>query len=168
MEQHTINERTVDTLVFLYDWHTRLFPNVIDGISDKDAQDRLNTKANHVAWIAGSLVHTRFEMANVLGVDLKQRSHELFKDFQGIKDGVTYPSLQEYREDWQRVSGILKEKLESLDSEDLAKPDPFEMPGQQMTTFESFAFMIDRESYCIGQIGLFRRLLGYEALKYPD
>ena len=84
MEQHTINERTVDTLVFLYDWHTRLFPNVIDGISDKDAQDRLNTKANHVAWIAGSLVHARFEMANVLGVDLKQRSHELFQDFQAF------------------------------------------------------------------------------------
>lgn len=168
MEQQTLNERTVDTLVFLYDSHTKLFPNVIDGLSDKDAQNRLNTKANHVAWIAGSLVHTRFELANVLGIGLKQTSDDLFKDFQGIKDGVTYPSLQEYRDDWKKISGVLKDKLASLDSEDLAKPDPFQMPGKPMTAFDSFAFMIDRESYCIGQIALYRRLLGYEAMKYPE
>lgn len=168
MQPQIMNARNVDTLLFLYDWHTRLFPNALDGISDKDAQDRLNTKANHIAWIAGSLVHTRFEMANALGIDLKQTSHELFKDFQGIKDGITYPSLQEYRHDWKKISAVLHDKLANLDPEDLEKPDPFQMPGQQLTLFESFAFTIDRESYCIGQIGLLRRLLGYDALKYPE
>ena len=32
--------------------------------------------------------------------------------------------------------------------------------------YEMIYFTIDRESYCIGQLALFRRLLGYEAMKY--
>ena len=52
METKTVSTR-IEPLLFLYDTHTDLFPNVIDGISDKDAHNRLNTKANHVAWLAG-------------------------------------------------------------------------------------------------------------------
>jgi hypothetical protein len=39
-------------LINFYEWHTKFFRNVIDGISDKDAQNRMGTKANHVAWLA--------------------------------------------------------------------------------------------------------------------
>jgi hypothetical protein len=40
------------------------------------------------------------------------------------------------------------------------------MPGGDYTFFDTLTFSIDRESYCIGQIGLYRRLLGYDAMKY--
>ena len=47
-----------------------------------------------------------------------------------------------------------------------AVSDPFEMPGGDYTLFDSITFSTDRESYCIGQIALYRRLLGYDAMKY--
>lgn len=86
--------------ISIHDWHTKLYKNVIDGVSDNDAHNRLNTKANHVAWIAGSLVYGRYELAKLLGLNPDQLTyHELFKDFKGIRDNATYPSIEEYRKD---------------------------------------------------------------------
>jgi hypothetical protein len=156
----------VNTLINMYDWHTKLFTNVIDGIADKDAQNRLNTKANHVAWIAGSIVHGRFDLGKYLGLDLKQTSDELFMDYKGIQENVTYPALAEYRNDWNKISGVLKEALSNVSEEKLNGPDPMKMPGGPYTFLDTIVACTDRESYCIGQIGLWRRLLGYEAMKY--
>ncbi len=165
----TINKKTsMFMLINLYDWHTKLFRNVIEGISDKDAQNRLGTKANHVAWIAGSLVNGRYELGNLLGLELKQGSHELFSDYKGIQDNVSYPSLTEFKKDWEDISPALKDALMNVSDEQLNGADPFNMPGGPFTFFDSIIACMDRESYCIGQIGLYRRLLGYEAMKYSE
>lgn len=155
----------MDTLIYLYDMHTAYFANVLENISDSDAHNRLETKANHIAWLAGSLVHERFEIANGLGIKEKQTSDELFKDHKGIQDNTRYPSLDEYRKDWARITPLLREALVNLTDEELDKP--FEMiPGEKMSWFDLIAFIIYRESNCIGQIALWRRLLGYEAMRY--
>ena len=159
---------TMETFVEIYDYHTKMFINALDGISDKDAQNRLGTKANHIAWIAGSLVYQRQFLANAVGIDVKQTSEKLFENNRGIQDNVEYPSLEEYKDDWEKISPLLKDALANMSEEQLNGPDPFKMPGGNYTFFDTTIFSIDRESYCIGQIGLFRRLLGYEAMKYPE
>lgn len=166
MEAILNKQSAMYTLVNMYDWHTKLFKNVIVGISDKDSQNRLNTKANHVAWIAGSLVHGRFELGKLVGLDLEQTSNDLFKDNKGIQDNITYPSLDEYRKDWEKISPVLKSALLKISDEQLNGPDPFNMPGGPYTFLDTIIACTDRESYCIGQVGLYRRLLGYDAMKY--
>ena len=159
---------TMETFVEIYDYHTKMFINALDDISDKDAQNRLGTKANHIAWIAGSLVYQRQFLANAVGIDVKQTSEKLFENNRGIQDNVEYPSLEEYKDDWEKISPLLKDALANMSEEQLNGPDPFKMPGGNYTFFDTTIFSIDRESYCIGQIGLFRRLRGYEAMKYPE
>ncbi|MEO8147731.1 MAG: DinB family protein [Bacteroidia bacterium] len=166
MEATTERKSSMHTLIDLYDWHTKLYKNAIESISDKDAQNRLNTKANHVAWLAGSLVHERYELAKFLNVNLKPTSHELFMDHKGIQDNVTYPSLTEFKKDWETISPVLRNALDNVSIEQLHGPDPYEMPGENLTFLDSITACTDRESYCIGQIGLWRRLLGYDAMKY--
>jgi hypothetical protein len=166
METTTISCRSIDLLIILYDLHTRLFSNVIEGISDKDAQNRLNTKANHVAWLAGSLVHDRYEMANAAGVEIQQVTNELFKGPRGIRDHIAYPSLTVFKNDWDLITPILRKALLQLNDAELNSADPYGMPGDDLTFLDAITFLIDRESYCIGQIGLYRRLLGYEPMKY--
>ena len=151
-------------IVVQFDMHTDFFPKAIDGISDKDSHNRLNTKANHVAWITGSLVQERFDMAGMLGSKLKQRADELFKDFKGIQEGVTYPSLSEFKKDWEKITPVLREALVNVTDEKL--DSIFEMPEMKWTYFQMFGFMIYREANLIGQIALWRRLLGYDAMKY--
>ncbi len=154
----------IQPLLFLFDTHTGLYPNVIDGISDKDAHNRLNTKANHIAWLAGGLVQQRVEIANLLGAEIKQSADELFKDYKGIQDNVTYPALTSFKSDWEKVSPVEKDTLENVNDETLDKI--FEMEGMSMKYFDLIAFSIHREAYLIGQIGLWRRLLGYGPMKY--
>ncbi|MEO6550664.1 MAG: DinB family protein [Ferruginibacter sp.] len=164
MDAKTVSPR-MSSIVVLYDMHTNFFKKAIEGISDKDAHNRLDTKANHVAWLTGSLVQERFEMANQLGIDQKQDADELFKEHQGIRDGVQYPSLASLEKDWEKISPVLKDALLNLTDERLNSP--FEMmPGLTMPFYDLVTFTTYREANCIGQIALWRRLLGYEALKY--
>jgi len=159
----TISHRMY-SLVVLYDMHTTYFANVLDGISDKDAHDRLGTKANHIAWLTGSLVQQRYEMANELGIYQKQAADELFKENKGIQDDITYPSLTTFKKDWETIAPILRDALVNVSDEKL--DGTFEMEGMKMTYFDLIAFITYREANCIGQIALYRRLLGYEAMKY--
>lgn len=152
-------------LLAMYDLQTPFFNSVLDGISDKDAHNRLNTKANHIAWLAGTLVQQRFDTAELLGAgEQKQAAYELFKDNKGIQDGVTYPSLESYKKDWAHISPICRAALVKATDEKL--DSIFEMPGMSFPVFDLLTFTSYREANCIGQIALWRRLLGYEAMKY--
>lgn len=160
--------KRIEPFLFLFDLHTQLFPNVITGITAEDAHKRFDTKANHVAWIAGSLVQQRVDMVNDLGGKAEQEAGSLFSNFQGIKDDVKYPELEIYNKDWQKVSPAARLMLTELSDEKLDSIYKIPgMPEMDMPYFDMAAYSIHRESYLIGQIGLWRRLLGYPAMKYP-
>ncbi len=169
METKPVSDRMY-SLVVLYDMHTNFFNKAIDGISEKDAQNRLNTKANHAAWLAGSFIQERMDLANLLsGSDLKQSADELFKNHQGIKDDVQYPSMTDFKKDADKAAPALRGVLMDITDEKL--DSIFEMPGMpemKMPYFDLIAFMTYREANLIGQIILWRRLLGYEGIKYDD
>ncbi|MEC5145563.1 DinB family protein [Chitinophaga sp. 212800010-3] len=148
----------------LYDMQTSFYPKVLDGISDDDAHKRLETQANHVAWLAGSLVQQRFDTAGLLGVSDKSFADELFSNFQGIKNGQRYPSLETYKKDWEKITPLLREKLAQVTDEQLDRILQF--PGMSMPLWDLLAFNSYREANCIGQIALWRRLLDYPAMKY--
>jgi len=153
------------SLIVLHDMHTKFFSSALEGIKDEDAHNRLNTKANHIAWLTGSLVEERFQLAGAFGVKESQSAHEFFKDHQGIQDGITYPPLSEFKKDWEKISPILRDCLMNANEEKLNST--FEMmPGDTMSYYDLITFMTYREANCIGQIALWRRLLGYDAMKY--
>lgn len=163
MEIKTKSTR-MHSLITLYDMHTDFFRKAIAGISDKDAANRLNTKANHMGWIAGSMLQERYEMNNQLaGTDLKQKADELFKNHQGIKDAA-YPPLADYLNDWDTISPVYREALANITDEKLNSE--FDMEGMKMSYYDLLAFMMYREANMIGQLALWRRLLGYDAIKY--
>lgn len=164
-------EKTISTrmypLVILYDMHTKFFYSVTEGVSDNDTHNRLQTKANHIAWITGSLIEERFDLARSINPDRykdHQAANELFKDHKGIQDNITYPSLDAYKKDWERITPVLREALVNITDERL--DSRFDMEGMEMSYFDMISFMTYREANCIGQLALWRRLLGYEAMKY--
>lgn len=165
MENKPVSDRMYGFLV-MYDMHTKFYHSVLDGIKEEDATKRLDTKANHIAWLAGSLLQERFELANLLGVALKAGADELFKHHQGIKDDVKYPTISTYEDQWNTISPILREKLVEVSDDKLDEIINF--PAEQMSfpLFEMVSFNTYREANCIGQIALWRRLLGYDGMKY--
>ncbi|MCE7064797.1 DinB family protein [Dyadobacter sp. CY326] len=161
----TANESKLYELIELYDMQTNFFKSALDGISDADAHNRLNTQANHIAWLAGSAVGQRFDMARHFGRDEKQQGHALFAENKGIQADATYPSLDAYRADWERISPILRDALQNATDEQLAQK--IEMgPDVSYSVHEMLSFTSYREANIIGQIALWRRLLGYPGMKY--
>lgn len=155
------------SLLVLYDMQTLFFERALEKISDEDAHKRLDTKANHIAWLAGSLVQQRYDIANLLGYKEKQEAESLFKEGKGIQENIHYPSLSQFLKDWHKISPVLNELLSKITDEKL--DEKFEMmPGMVMSYYQLITFVSYREANCIGQIALWRRLLGYDALRYDD
>ena len=150
----------------LFDFHTQQYHNALENIPENETHNRLNSKANHIAYIAGRMIYERQGLAKGINVHVDLDTTTEFHDFKGIQDDVTYPSLEKYKKDWDTVSTALKEGLQQLTEEQLNGPDPFNMPGGNYTLFDSIVFTIDHESYFLGQLGLYRRLLGIAAMKF--
>ena len=163
MQTQTASTRTLG-FITLFDYHTDYFPKAIDGISVDDMHNRLNTEANHPAWIAGSLVAQRFQMASEPSHQLKQTGHELFDGWKGLQAGAKYPTIAEYIKDWQAITPIARQQLVSIDDKKL--DSEMDMGGMKMSYYDLISFTIYREANMIGQLALWRRLLGYPALKY--
>ena len=163
MDTTTASTRT-QGLLGLFDYQTTFFAKALVGISEEDMYNRLNTNANHMAWLAGALVAQRFQMASETGSGMKQTGGELFANFQGIQAGAKYPSIGEYIKDWDRITPEAREALVKIDDKKL--DSDFDMGGFSMKYYELICFTIYREANMIGQLALWRRLLGYPALKY--
>lgn len=163
MEMQTASTRT-QALLTLFDYQTGFFARALDGISEEDMHNRLHTQANHPAWLAGSLVQQRFMMTSETGTGLRQTGEELFKNNKGIQNGVQYPAIAEYIGDWERITPEAREALVTIDDRKL--DSEMDMGGMKMTYYEMICFSIYREASIIGQLALWRRLLGYPALKY--
>ena len=163
MEKKPASNKLYGTIV-LYNMQTDFLLRALDGIKESDAQNRLNTQANHLAWITGSVVYGRFHLANSFGINLKSETGELFKDNKGLVENAGYPSLAEFKKDWLKISPHLQEAL--INASDDKLEEPYEMPGIKMNLFDMISFTTYREANCIGQIALWRRLLGYPPMNY--
>ena len=163
MQTQTASTRTI-ALLTLFDFQTGFFPRVLEGISEADMHNRLGTAANHPAWLAGSLVNQRFMMASETGTGQKQTGEDFFKNNKGIQEGAQYPTVAEYLNDWQRITPEAREALTSITDEKL--DSEIDMGGMKMTYYEMICFSIYREASIIGQLALWRRLLGYPAMRY--
>ncbi len=163
MENKPVSNRMYSLLV-MFDMHTSFFKPALEGISDADSHERLGTKANHIAWLVGSLVQQRAEMVNNLGGHFQQQANELFKENKGIDENVIYPGLSSYKNEWDTVSPMLRSCFMEVTDDKLDAA--FEMPGMSFPFFDMITFTLYREANIIGQIALWRRLLNYEAMKY--
>jgi len=163
MEVTTVSAR-IQGLLSLFDLQTGFFAKAIVGVSEEDMYNRLGTEANHMAWLAGSLVGQRFWMTEETNPGLKQTGYDLFANHLGIQADRKYPTNEEYLKDWEMISPIAREALMNIDDEKL--DSEIDMGFMKMTYYEMITFTMYREASIIGQLALWRRLLGYPGLKY--
>lgn len=139
IEVITVSNR-MQSLVLLYDMQTIFFLNAIDGITDKDTHNRLNTKANHIAWLVESLVEQRYGIAMDIDIDEQQTAHELFKDGKGIQDNITYPELAQYKTNWDTIIPTARRAFIEVTDEKL--DGKIQMGGVEMSLFDMITFSI--------------------------
>ncbi|MEO6167025.1 MAG: DinB family protein [Chitinophagales bacterium] len=156
---------TIDAILNQLELQTRLFRNSVDGISDHDALRQMNTNTNHVAWLTGHIVSSRYFLASALGLHVHEPFPELFAERKGLQVEAEYPSQHELTKDWEPISDLLLSKLKTLTADELNEKIAFVVPtGNTMEAL--IAFISHHEAYTIGQIGLYRRYFGYPGMKY--
>lgn len=154
----------MEGLLTMFDLQTGFLERALDGIPEQDMHNRMNTEANHMAWLAGSLVAQRFMMASEIKPELQQTGAELFSNNKGIQKDAKYPDNDAYIKDWNTITPFSREALEAFTDERL--DSEVDMGGMKMTWYDVITFTLYREANMIGQLALWRRLLGYAALKY--
>lgn len=156
---------SIKYLIIQFNLQTRLFNNVTVGVTDSDAQTQMNGNTNHAAWLTGHIVSTRFMLANVLGLNVKEPFPAFFENGKGLDKTAKYPSMSALTKDWNALSEKMVAALSSLNEEALNNKMPRPVPtGDTLGDF--IAFLIHHEAYTIGQLGISRRFFGLEGMKY--
>jgi hypothetical protein len=154
-------------LLIQYDLHDTLFNNVILDINDEEASIRLVPGINNVNWLAGHLVWGQRALAGMAGVEREIVWIDHYNTQIATPPGpeIKVPSMAEIKEAWNKYSPAIREGLQNLTDEALNTPIEFPLPAFR-TQEGLWTFINHHTAYTIGQIGILRRGLGKEAMKY--
>ena len=87
--------------------HVQLFNNVIEGISEEDANKRISNNTNSFKWIAGHTLDIQYNLASALGVtDPAENPYKAQFSYGKLFDpeATDYPTLDEMKADWNRLA----------------------------------------------------------------
>lgn len=158
----------LEIVIPAYRMHSQTFINVLDGISEEQATVRIQEKTNHIIWMVGNFVNMRYSLGWVLGLREEDPYSELFFQGKALDASKDYPSLADLIKSFHHISPLVYQQLLDTTDEDLAELFPMGMKVDFLPEDKlNFVGMcIDREDYLMGQLGLMRKLLGYDAMKY--
>ena len=165
---YTPKSKRLDIISPAFRGHSQNFLMVLDGISEEDAKKRIEGRTNHIIWMVGNFLDMRYALGNVLGLDLKNPHNDLFFQGKALDENLNYPTLKELKDSFHQISPLIYNKLLEISDEDLEKDFPM---GMNIDFFPEnvlnfIGMCIGREDYLCGQIGLMRRILGCEGMKY--
>jgi uncharacterized damage-inducible protein DinB len=142
-----------------------LFDNALDGMSDRQAQERVHG-TNPVAFRAAHLVDARCLLAAKLGTPVANPIGVALQDARSADDVQHLPPLDVLRGEWARVSAQVERALAAVSEDRLRAPTDHRFPVRERTVGAGVAFLLQHESFHIGQTALLRRQLGCPALTY--
>ncbi|WP_431122702.1 DinB family protein [Flagellimonas flava] len=155
----------IQVLKAQYDLQASLFSKNLDGISDTEADRRINN-ANSLAWIAGHTVDIQYNLAMLLGQATENPYAEQFAFGKTFDPSAKYPRLSKMKDDFDALTPKISAALENLSEEQLNADAPFPIPFPEQTIRGLYAFQMHHIGYELGQIGLYRKFLGKTAFSY--
>lgn len=154
-----------------FDLLDRWFKNALANLSDEETNQRIDPKMNHIKYISGHLFHTNYAFAQFAGIQVETKWNDLFAGQGKTKalDNYNYPDIKEIIAEWNKLFPQVKYGLANLSEEALSKevPSPIAQSGIFDSTIRDlWTFLNYHQAYHIGQIGILRKGLGKETMKY--
>ncbi|MCJ8164245.1 DinB family protein [Pontibacter sp. E15-1] len=147
--------------------NSRLFLNSLEGVTEEQATERISDHNNPLIWLATHTVWARYNMSMLLGKPAEHNPYDgKFDNFRPYDAAEDYPSLAEVNAEWQKATALLAEALQSASEAHLAADCPIKSPIGDFTNAGTFAFLVQHESYDIGQMAFLKKYLTKEAMKY--
>ena len=168
MKQHLLSQ---------FNFHHRLYNDVLVGFTDKETNQRLygDTRMNHVKYVAGHLLNSQYAFGLLASIPVDWKWNELFagRGQTKARDDISYPPIQEIMDEWNEISEPLRSGLETLSDDELkcTAPDPLGKAFEDNEFFGNtiggvWTFLNHHQAYHIGQIGILRMGFGKEPMRF--
>ena len=144
----------------------RLFRNCLDGITEEQARARPSDVTNSAAFVAAHMAESRFYTLKVLGAERPNPLARYLGEWRGIDEIQEWPSLAEIESAWAEASVALDARLEAVAPGELDAPSGTRMPIEDTSVLGLLGFMVQHDSYHLGQLSLLRKHAGLPAMAY--
>ncbi len=146
--------------------NTDLLLNCLAGLSETDAVVRPMKGINSISFLAVHIIDARFFMAKMLRRPLKNPLQATLADVQTIDEVGSLPPLDELKAYWRTVSRQVMTALEEVKGDLLKEKAPSPFPVADESILGGLFFLVQHESYHIGQMAILRKGLGFNAMSY--
>ena len=153
-------------LAAILDLNTDLLLNCLDGLSDAEGRERLLGGGNTVTFLAAHLTDTRHFLAARIGHPLDNPIARYLDGARRFEEVREWPALDEIRAAWRRIAVHLQSALATLTESDLRRPNVHRFPLGDTTQLGMVAFLVQHDTYHLGQVAFLRRQLGRPAMAH--
>lgn len=165
MRTRYVSEIT-ESIVEILTLNTRLFRNCLTGTDDRTIRQRITGNTNSLHFLGCHLVEERFFISTLAGVEAPSPFPELASVRTIDQMPEPGPSLHEIVESWDYISSVLPERLVAVEEEKLMSKSQVSFPTSSSSLLGGLTFLMQHESYHIGQMALIRKALGFDAMSY--
>ena len=156
----------VEPLAAILRLNTRLFLNCLDGVTDDTGRARHASGVNSATFIAAHVTDSRFFALRTLGGALENPLSPFLDKAKSIDEISDWPALDVVRTAWKDVSTALDAQLAAATAEDLSAAVDVRFPGVERTRLGALTFLVQHDSYHLGQLALLRKPAGLPAMSY--
>jgi len=146
--------------------NTKLFRNCLEDLSDEQAAMRPSGATNNAAFVAAHLTNSRFYLLNVLGVQEPDPLAPYLHGRTSIDDLQTLPPITDIQAAWTKAAHLLRDRLDALTPADLDAPSTAKFPLFNGTLMGTLTFLVQHDSYHVGQLSLLRKYSGLPAMRF--
>ncbi len=146
--------------------NTTLFRNCLDGLSDEQAAARPSGATNNAAFVAAHLTNSRFYLLKLLGVQEPDPLAPYLDGRKSLDDLKTLPPLTEIQAAWTKAAHLLRDRLAAMTPADLDGPSGAKFPLFNGTVLATLTFLVQHDSYHLGQLSLLRKYCGLPAMRF--
>ena len=146
--------------------NTRLFRNCLAGLADPEARERPSDSTNSAAFVAAHLADSRYYILSLLGGTQSSPLKGAEGGFNDIAKVSAYPPVTEILAAWSGVADLLDRRLKTMTTAQLDAPLDPGFPLDNKSLLGVLTFMVQHDSYHLGQLGLLRKYAGLPAMAY--
>ena len=146
--------------------NTKLFRNCLESLSNEAATVRPSPSTNSASFVAAHLTDSRFFLLRVLGAEAANPLAPYLSTARSIDDVKQMPSLDETLTAWTTASHALRARLETLTAAELDGPTSAPFPAAGQTMLGALTFLVQHDSYHLGQLAYLRKYAGLPAMRY--
>jgi uncharacterized damage-inducible protein DinB len=144
----------------------RLYLNCCDGMADERLGARLTEGTSSFLFVACHLLDARAYLVSLAGGAVDHPLVRELRTVERVEDLAHPPSLETLRKVWEELSRELLVTLPLMNSPGLDRESSDRMPVRDRSVLGALTFLLQHESYHLGQMAMLKKELTGSAMRY--